>query len=177
MERWVSPLLVMVTALSVGSAAWAKTPLPVRARGSGAESTAGGGTIGSKPFRAVSAIAQYDVPGGDIYVYILPRPVTDACRLVSYGDAPYVWVWLHTEGTPPVVGSPWQSNARTFVQVNFVLQGHYIAVQPGVHLVLTRVDPHPNGLWHGRLTVNKTVLHGKAYAFEGTFAARWCGKS
>jgi hypothetical protein len=51
---------------------------------------------------------------------------------VSYADAPYIWIWLHTEGTPPTIGKPWRSNGRTVVQVNFVLQGHYVAVQPGV---------------------------------------------
>jgi hypothetical protein len=76
---------------------------------------------------------------------------------VSYADAPYIWIWLHTEGTPPTIGKPWRSNGRTVVQVNFVLQGHYVAVQPGVRLVLTRIDPHPDGVWHGQLT-DKAVL-------------------
>jgi hypothetical protein len=176
MGRRVLPALIAAAALFVVPSAWPKTPLPAKPQGSGGEPTAGGGTIGSKPFHAVSAIAQYDVPGGDIYIYIFGKPISNACRVVSYADAPYVWIWLHTEGTPPIVGNPWRSNGRTVVQVNFVLRGHYVAVQPGVRLVLTRIDPHPNGVWHGRLTVN-AVLHGKVYAYAGTFAARWCGKS
>lgn len=177
MRLRVLPALIAATAVLVAvPSAWPKTPLPAKPQGSGGEPTAGGGTIGGKPFHAVSAIAQYDVPGGDIYLYIFSKPISSACQLVSYADAPYIWVWLHTQGTPPIIGSPWKSNGREFVQVNFVLQGHYVAVQPGVHLVLTRIDPHPNGVWHGQLTV-KAVLNGKAYAYAGTFAARWCGKS
>jgi hypothetical protein len=174
--KMFAPLIVAAVVVLTLSSAWAKTPLPGKAQGSGTERTAGVGTIGGKPFRAVSAIAQYATPGGDIYIYIFGKPVANACRVVSYADAPYVWVWLHTEGTPPVVGRPSRSNGRDVVQVNFVLQGHYVAVQPGVRLVLTRVDPKPNGLWRGRLTVNKTFLSGKTYAYSGTFAARWCGR-
>jgi hypothetical protein len=171
----VLPALIAAAALCVVPSASPKTPLSAKPQGSGGEPTAGGGMIGGKPFHPVSAIAQYDVPGGDIYIYIFGKRISSACQVISYADAPYVWVWLHTEGTPPVIGSPWRSNGREFVQVNFVLQGHYVAVQPGVRLVLTRIDPHRNGVWHGQLTV-KAVEQGKAYAYAGTFAARWCGK-
>jgi hypothetical protein len=177
MRRWVLSTAIAVCAVVVLPAAWAKTPLPAKPYGAGKEPTAGGGTIGGKPFHAVSAVAQYDVPGGDIYIYVFAKRVTDPCRIVSYGDAPYVWTWLHTEGTPPVVGKPSRSNGHDVVQVNFVLHGHYVAVQPGVKLVLTRVDSRRGGVWHGRLTVKKQTLNGKAYAYSGTFAARWCAKS
>lgn len=176
MPRRALPALVAAVLLVALPAAWARTPLPAKPQGSGHEPTAGGGTIGGKPFRAVSAIARYDVPGGDVYIYILGKRVSDPCRLVTYADAPHVWIWLHTEGTRPVVGRPSRSNGRDFVQVNFVLEGHYIAVQPGVRLVLTRVDARQDGVWHGRLTVKKAALDGKTYAYSGTFAARWCRK-
>ena len=177
MVRRALPALVASALVLALPAAWAKTPLPIAPQGSGRDPTAGGGTIAGKPFRAVSAIAQYDVPGGDVYIYILGKRVSDPCRLVTYDDAPYVWIWLHTEGTRPVVGKPSRSNGRDVVQVNFVLEGHYVAVQPGVRLVLTRVDPRRNGVWHGRLTVKTASLDGRTYAYAGTFAARWCRKT
>lgn len=166
-------LLCLIAAALALPTALARTPLPPRPQGAGKEPTARGGIVGGKRFRARSALAQYDA-SGDIYLYLFQKRVR--CRLVTYADAPYIWVWVHTEGTPPVVGKPSLSNGRDFVQVNFVLKGHYVAIQPGVRLVFTRVDPRRNGVWHGRLAVKRTRLKGRVYAYAGTFAARWCGR-
>ena len=87
-----------------------------------------------------------------------------------------MWVWIHTEGTPLDVGKAMRTSGTSrFVQVNFVLAGHYIAVQPGVRLTLSRVDTAKGGVWHGHLTVAKTRQSGKTFSYNGTFAARWCG--
>src|SRR5262249_38064827 len=83
MTRRTLAALIAICAGVALPAAWAKTPLPSKPQGSGTEPTAGGGTIAGKPFRAVSAIAQYDVPGGDIYIYVFAKRVTHPCRIVS----------------------------------------------------------------------------------------------
>jgi hypothetical protein len=67
------------------------------------------------------------------------------------------------------------SGTTRFVQVNFVLWGHYIAVQPGVGLFLTRIDTRKGGVWHGGVRVAKQTIKGRTYSYDGTFAARWCG--
>jgi len=167
-------VLAAAVAALVLAAAQAKTPLPAKPQGNGKEPTAGGGVVSGAPFRARSAIAQYD-SSGDIYIYIFNKKV--GCRLISYADAPHVWVWIHTNGTPLDVGRPMRTSGTTrFVQVNFVLSDHYIAVQPGVRLTFTRIDTGKSGVWHGRLNVAKQTFKGRAYSYNGTFAARWCGK-
>jgi hypothetical protein len=165
--------LVAVVTGVLAASALARTPLPSKAQGSGAEPTAGGGIVAGAPFAARSAIARYDTASGDIYVYLFKRQA--GCHLVSFSDAPYVWVWIHTEGTPLDVGRPMRTSGTTrFAQVNFVLADHYVAVQPGVRLTFTRVDPAKGSLWHGRLVVARTTYKGKVFSYNGTFAARWC---
>jgi hypothetical protein len=167
-------VLVVAAAGLATSAAFAKTPLPQHAQGAGKEPTAGGGVIGSAPFAARSALVQYDKTSGDVYIYVFKKPTT--CHVVSFSDTPYVWVWIHTEGTPLDVGRAMRTSGTSrFVQVNFVLAGHYVAVQPGVRLTLSRVDTAKGGVWHGHLTVAKTRQSGKTFSYDGTFAARWCG--
>ena len=169
-------VLVVAVAGVVVASALAKTPLPSKAQGTGKEPTAGGGVVASVPFPARSAIAQYDTSSGDLYVYLFKKKA--GCHLVSFSDAPYVWAWIHTEGTPLDVGRPMRTSGTSrFVQVNFVLHDHYIAVQPGVRLTFTHIDPAKGSLWHGRLIVAKTTNKGKLYSYNGTFAARWCGPS
>ena len=157
-------------------AAQAKTPLPAKPQGAGSEPTAGGGVINGASFHARSAIVQVDSATGDVFVYVFSKKV--GCRVISYSDAPYVWLWIHTNGTPLDVGKPLRTNGTVrFVQVNFVLSDHYIAVQPGVRLTFTRIDTRKSGVWHGRLTVGKQTVKGRAFSYGGTFAARWCGKA
>ena len=168
-----SVVLVVAAAGLVVASALAKTPLPTKPQGAGKEPTAGGGVVAGVPFRAVSAIAQYDA-SGDLYVYLFKKRT--GCHLVSFSDAPYVWVWIHTEGTPLDVARPMRTSGTSrFVQVNFVLSDHYIAVQPGVRLTFTHIAPAKGTLWHGRLVVAKTTNKGKLFSYNGTFAARWCG--
>lgn len=169
-------ILVVVVAGVVVASALGKTPLPSKAQGTGEQPTAGGGVVASVPFTARSALVQYDKASGDVYVYLFKKKA--GCHLVSFSDAPYVWVWIHTEGTPLDVGRPMRTSGTSrFVQVNFVLHDRYIAVQPGVRLTFTRVDPARRSLWHGRLTVARKTNKGKVFSYSGTFAARWCGSS
>src|SRR5262245_48429608 len=156
-------VLAAAVATLAASAALAKTPLPQHAQGTGKQPTAGGGVVGGAPFAARSALAQYDSRSGDVYVYIFKKQV--GCHFVSFSDAPYVWVWIHTEGTPLDVGRQMRTSGTSrFVQVNFVLANHYIAVQPGVRLTISRLDPARGGVWHGRLTVAKTKQSGKTFS-------------
>src|SRR5262245_16954200 len=175
MGRGAAAVVVAAALAAAATTAAAKPPLPTQPQGSGSERTSGAGTIAGAAFVARAALVEADSISGDVSVYLLGRP--SGCRVISYADAPFVWVIVHTEGSPLVVGKPSLSNGRDQVQVNFTLKDHYVAVQPGVQLVLTRVDPSKGGTWHGRLSVRKTTYKGKVYAFTGTFAARWCGTS
>jgi hypothetical protein len=159
--------------LLVGSAA-AKTPYPPKASGSGTETTGGSGLGAGVSFAPRFALATYD---GEHYVlYLTPKPVT--CAKAVFTKPPYLTVTI-VGGAPLVVGKPTpNSGSSAFVQVDFFVgPTHYYAVQPKVKLVLTRVDPRKNGVWHGRVTVPTTHFEGKSFSFAGTFAARWCGKA
>lgn len=169
-------VLALVAAAVLAAGAAAKTPLPAKPEGAGAEPTAGGGVMSGAPIRPRYAVIEYDALGNDLYLYLSPEPV--ACSgMLGYDRAPFVWVIVHTEGTPPRVGKPSLSNGRDIVQVNFTFKDHYVSATPGVTLVFTRIDPKRSSVWHGRLTVKKLSYQGHPYSYSGTFAARWCGKS
>jgi hypothetical protein len=168
-------VFALTGAAVLAAGAVGKTPLPANPQGAGSEPTAGRGVMGGAPIQPHYAIVEYDVPGGDLYVYLSPKRI--GCGAVGYDKAPYVWVIVHTEGTPPRVGKPSLSNGRDIVQVNFTFKDHYVSATPGVKLVFTRVDPRKNAVWHGLLTVKKLMYKGQAYSYNGTFAARWCGSS
>jgi hypothetical protein len=174
----VKDLLVASAAAAAGAcllatSAAATTPYPPRAGGSGAESTGGGGTGGGVSFKPRFALATYD---GSNYVFYLTAQQL-ACKDTVLAKPPYLTVTIVT-GAPLVVGTPTVNNgSQSFVQVDFfVAPVHYYAIQPKVRLLLTRVNPARNGVWHGHLTVPLTRFEGKTFAFDGTFAARWCGR-
>ena len=168
--RWAAVLgLLGAAALAAGAFA---TPLPPKPRGSGAEPTAGSGVMRGVPVRPRYAIVESESSGGDLYLYLSPKRLN--CGTVSYDQAPYVWVIVHTSAAPPV-GKPTTTKGEDIVQVNFTFKDHYVSVTPGVTLVFTRIDPTKNGVWHGRLTVKTLMQQGHAYSYVGTFAARWCG--
>jgi hypothetical protein len=173
----VNRLLVASASLTAAgilvAAAGAATPYPPKAAGSGSEATAGSGNGAGVSFSPRFALATYD---GTHYVfYLTQKPL--ACSNAVFAKPPYLTVTI-VSGSPLVVGSPTpNTGTSSFVQVDFfVSRLHYYAVQPKVRLVLTRVDPRHAGVWHGRVTVPTTHFEGKAFAFTGTFAARWCGK-
>jgi len=160
----------------VGAAVLAAAPYPPSTRGTGTEPTAGRGTGAGVAFHPHFALATYDAIGGDYVLYLTPKKVS--CTATELAATPYLTVSIVTAGSPLVVGKPsLQRGDKNFVQVDFyVSRTHYYAVQPGVRLVLTRVDARQNRLWHGRLHVPLTHFEGKLFSFTGTFAAGWCGR-
>jgi len=173
--RGVLRLACTVAVLAVASALL-KTPYPPQTAGTGKEPTSGSGQGAGMTFRPRSAIATYEPISGAYVLYLTPKPV--ACNSGYLAAVPYLTVSIVTAGSPLVVGAPSpQRGDKNFVQVAFyVARTHYYSVQPGVRLVLTRVDARKNKLWHGKLSVPKTTISGKTFAFKGTFAARWCGR-
>ena len=97
---------------------------------------------------------------------------------ILFADPPYVDVIVDTSGAPILVGHPSPANGKAFVQTDFhpATGTRYYAIQPGVSLTFTHVDPRKNSVWHGTLTVKKQTFEGKVFSYAGTFAARWCGK-
>jgi hypothetical protein len=170
--------LVVVAAAAVGAcllvtSAAAKTPYPPRAGGSGAEPTGGSGTGAGVSFKPRFALATYD--GSNYVLYLTSQQL--ACKDTLLAKPPYLTVTVVT-GSPLIVCAPTVNRGtQSFVQVDFfVAPIHYYTIQPKVRLVLTRIDPTRNGVWHGRLTVPLTRFEGKAFVFDGTFSARWCGR-
>ncbi|HXY79740.1 MAG TPA: hypothetical protein VEH55_00075 [Gaiellaceae bacterium] len=173
MNRPAVVMTAALVALLLAASIAAKTPYPPRAAGSGSEPTTGSGMGAGVSFRPRYALATYD---GANYVLYLTQQLL-ACKDTLLAKPPYLTVTIVT-GSPLVTGRPTvNSGDQSFVQVDFfVAPVHYYTVQPKVKLVLTRVDPTRNGVWHGRVTVPLTHFEGKTFSFDGTFAARWCGR-
>ena len=168
---------VVAAALAcAASASAAKTPYPPPTGGTGAEPTAGSGTGAGVAFHPTYAIATYEPIGGHYVVYLTNAPLP--CTKTYLAKPPYLTVNVVTS-SPLVVGKPsLQRGDAAFVQVDFYVSAtHYYAVQPHVRLVLTRVDAAKDALWHGTVDVPETHFEGKAFSFDGSFAARWCGKT
>jgi hypothetical protein len=170
-------LLLAVAAALLSPAANAKTPLPAKPAGTGNEPTAGGGVMPGKSFSAHYAVALLDISFDQVEIYLFPKRV--ACSDVAFANPPYVDVVVETSGSPLLVGRPSLQNGRAFVQVDFhpATGNEYYAIQPGVSITFTRVDPARNSLWHGSVTVKRQRLKGHVFSYSGTFAARWCGKN
>ena len=160
----------------LAAAALASTPIPAGPIGAGTERTAGGGIMLGKPFSARYALAQLDTSFNQVEIYLFPNPV--ACDRVFFTSPPYVKVTLDTHGSPILLDRPSPQNGVAFVQADFHPANAkiYFAIQPGVELTLTRVDPRQGRLWHGRLKVRRQRSEGHVFSYAGTFAARWCGK-
>ena len=177
MLRLSALLFIAATVGLLASSAVAKTPIPTAPAGSGNEPTAGGGTVAGQNFKARYADVLLDVSFDQLQVYLFPKRV--ACSDVAFASAPYVEITVDTNGAPIRVGRPSVANGTAFVQVDFHPSkgGGDFAIQPGVSVTFTKVDPKHNALWHGRLTVKKQRFQGKQYSYNGTFAATWCGKN
>jgi hypothetical protein len=166
---------MLACAACLAGAAAASTPIPNAAVGSGSEPTAGGGIISGKPFVARYALAQLDISFDQLEIYLLPSKL--ACNDTFFAKPPFVVVTVDSAKAPLVVGRPSLENGVAFVQVDFHPPGSkYYSIQPGASITITRVDPKPGGMWHGRLTVKRQRSDGKVFSYSGTFAARWCGK-
>ena len=176
MNRTRVLVLAALVALAVARVAFAATPIPTKAQGSGSEATTGGGVMLGKPFAARYADLVLDISFNQLQLYLFPRPV--ACGDVLYTQPPYVVVNVDTAGKPVVVGRPSVSNGVAFVQVDFhpATGTKYYAIQPGASVTFTRVDPAKGGIWHGKLSVKRQQDEGHTFAYSGTFAAHWCGK-
>jgi hypothetical protein len=167
--------VALAAAALAGSALAAKTPYPPPTGGTGAEPTAGSGTGAGVAFHPRYAIATYEPIGGHYVLYLTNAPLT--CARTYLAKPPYLTISI-VSAHPLVVGKPsLQRGESDFVQVDFfVSTTHYYAVQPKVSLVLTRVGAAKSGEWHGTVSVPETRFEGKSFAFDGSFAARWCGK-
>ena len=176
-SRRVACIIAGVVALATAGVAVAKVPFPPPTAGTGTEPTAGSGTGAGVVFRPRYGIATYEPISGSYVIYLTDKPLP--CTRTYLATPPYLTVSIVTAGSPLVVGKPsLQQPDKSFVQTDFyVSTTHYYAVQPGVKLVLTRIDAKPKALWHGRLTVPLTHFEGKTFSFTGTFAAGWCGRT
>jgi hypothetical protein len=174
MQRATIATAALALALAASAAA-AKTPYPPPTGGAGAEPTGGAGVGAGVAFHPRFALATYEPIGGNYVLYLTQTPVQ--CTRTYLAKPPYLTVSVVT-GSPLVVGRPsLQRGDNDFVQVDFYVSAtHYYAVQPGVKLVLTRVGSVPGSVWHGSVAVPTTHFEGKTFSFDGTFAARWCGR-
>jgi NADH:ubiquinone oxidoreductase subunit 3 (subunit A) len=171
-------IAVALAAALSAAAANAKTPIPAKAEGSGNEPTAGGGTMAGQSFSPHYAVALLDITFDQVEVYLFAKKV--ACSDVAFATPPFVDVIVDSQGAPLLVGKPSLQNGHAFTQVEFhptATKGKYFAIQPGASITFTRADPARNGVWHGKLSVKRQTFEKKVFAYDGTFAATWCGKN
>lgn len=162
----------MLATVAIAPAAWSSTPLPAKPSGNGTEPTAGGGTMAGKPFAPHAALAVFDISFKDIQIYLLTKPAQ--CSDLFFVNPPYIKVNVDTGGKPLAAGGTISGDGS--VQVDFHPPGpKYYGIQPSASVTFTRIDPNANGVWHGHLVVKRQQFEGKTFAYDGTFAARWCG--
>jgi hypothetical protein len=173
-------LVVCVVALVlVGSASAAGKPpkrFPALRYGIGAEPTWGGGTFAGETYSPRAAVVAWSMRARTLTLYLLRQRHVTCSRLGEAITAPGVLVQALIAARPlaQAIAKPLPDQTLQFVTHREERVG-VGALKEGVRLVLTRVDTHPGGVWHGRLSVPKKVYaDGKLYGYRGTFAARWC---
>jgi hypothetical protein len=75
-------------------------------------------------------------------------------------------------------GQPITGSGPLRLVVGFAARGGAATadVDDRVDLRVTRIDTRPGAVWHGALEVPARTVRGARFAFDGTFAARWCGR-
>ena len=161
-----------------GSAAGAEPPkgFPALKYGIGVEPMWGGGTFAGEAYSPRTAVVAWSMKARTLTLYLLRERHVTCGGLGRAITAPGLLVQALITARPlaKVVARPIPSQTLQFVTHREGRVG-VGALKEGVRLVLTRVDSHPGGVWHGRLSVPKKVYaDGKLYGYRGTFAARWC---
>jgi hypothetical protein len=145
-------------------------------RGSGTDPTTGGGTTGGRSFSPQSALVFADQEGLEVAFYDHPWDCASVTQFYSQiGDYD---VEVVISKNPAYASSLPVNKAISPETVWFNYQsGPSASVSTGVpssKLVLTRIDTRSGGVWHGILSVPSFTQDGKTFAYQGTFAARWC---
>jgi hypothetical protein len=158
------------------SAFAAPIPLPTSPVGEGSEPTRGAAVVAGSRIRLRSALVWVDA-FGDLTVMFAPT-ARSCSASAAKPTRPYVWAWIHSTGQSLPIGRQLGGAGDVRIVVNFNAPGSVrpVSVKRGVALVFTRVDTAAGGLWHGRLTVRRSTVAGRRFAFSGTFAGRWCGQ-
>lgn len=171
-------LLVALATLALTAA---PGPYPSQHQGSGAEPTAGSGVFAGTSFAPHSALVDYELGSsccpqktiGEVTLYLFEAPKVTCGTLEAAKSKRFFSYTVETDGKKVPLGrkppSPW------FQQWSFNVVGLTTGFQFGSTTVFTRVDTSRSGVWHGRVSVARQKLNGKAYSLSATFAARWCG--
>jgi hypothetical protein len=173
-------LVVFLAVLALaGSAVAAQQPpkrFPALRYGVGAEPNWGGGTFAGVRYKPHQAVVAWAMKARTLTLYLLRQKHVGCSSLDHAITAPGLLVQALITARPlsRVVGHVIPNQTLQFVlhRDGRVAVG---AMKQGVRLVLTRIDSHRGGVWHGRLSVPKKIYaDGKLYGYRGTFAARWC---
>ena len=171
---------MLVAVLAFAGAAFAAHQPPKRfpalRYGIGNEPTWGGGTFGGVPYSTRQAVVAWSRSARTLTVYVLRQKRVTCSGLEHAITAPGLLVQALITARPlaHVVGHVIPDQTLQFV-LHRDGRTAVGAMKQGVRLVITRVDSHRGGVWHGRLSVPKKVYaDGKLYGYRGTFAAKWC---
>jgi hypothetical protein len=183
MTRRSWPLAPAIAALlAAGGAMTAASqpvaPFPRQVAGNGSEQTSGGGRDYGVAFRARSAIIFWTTGprpfGGRLMLEIVDRPAVCA-RTPTVSGPP-----LRTLNMALPIGRGALPLGRALPgRLSFskvIAPGRVVFTAVPARATVTRVDTRPGGIWHGRLVApGRRVPGAGILAFQGTFAARWCG--
>ncbi len=156
-------------------------PYPAQHQGSGREPTRATVVFAGTNFRPHSALVDYEIGAsccpattvGNVNVFVFEHAGVACSKLDAAKSARFFSYTIETDGKRLPVGHP--PPTAFFQQASFNVLGNTTGFQPGVSIVFTRIDTSPAGTWHGRIHVPHNSFHGRSYAFNGTFAATWCG--
>jgi hypothetical protein len=174
---------VTIAVLTAVVLAWLLVPVaaaavfPRERMGVGNERTAGGGIIAGTRFTPHSAVIAWSRKWSALTLYLLPQRGVTCAKLKHEAAKP---------GRLIQVSIP--SRQRVKVNKPMIAQAVFLSIprdptkpqqasglKNGPKVTLTRVDTYPGGMWHGRFSVPQLAYDdGRTYAYNGTFAARWC---
>ena len=168
-------LLAALTGFGAAGVAFAATPIPTKAQGAGSEATDGrrgdarqavhGEVRRPRARHLVRPAAALPLPQAGRLQRRSLYPAAVRRRQRRHGRQA-------GRRRPPVA----RQRRRVRGGLRLPSGTKYYAIQPGASVRFTRVDPAKSGIWHGKLSVKKQQDEGHTFVYDGTFAARWCGK-
>lgn len=180
--RTLVPVLA-AAALVAAVSAWLLVPVasaavfPRERMGVGNERTTGGGIIAGVRFTPHSALVVWNRKYNALTLYLLPRRGVTCSTLKREAARPGRLIQVNIpSGRKVRVNDPMSAHAVfLLIPRDPAKPQQGSGMRNGPKVVLSRVDTYTRGVWHGRFTVPQLAYgDGKVYAYNGTFAARWC---
>ena len=156
-----------------------QSAFPLQRAGVGSERTTGGGFIAGQPFVTRSSVVVWSRKWNSLTLYFLRQKNVNCKNVLRVAGLPGPVIQVSITNKPHIIAvtRPVAILGTIFVVIprDPAAPQQASGLKFGPTLTLTRVDTHPQGVWHGRFIVPRRAYgDGKIYAYHGTFAAKWC---